>query len=380
MREISVLFWGTYDKGKPRNRILIKGLQENGVCVQECHASIWEKTEDKSQITGLGRKLHFFVRLVASYPVLILRFLRIPRPDVVVVGYLGHLDVLVLWLFARYKRVPIVWDAFLSLYDTIVCDRKLLSRNNPVAILVYCWEWLACRAAQRIVLDTQAHADYFSQQYKIPSDKFAVVFVGVESENFPVGSKNKKSIKDTDNSIVLFYGQFIRLHGIETIVRAARLLAEVPIQFILVGDGQETKNIADMLEQYPSDNISWIKWIEYPELQLTIQKADICLGIFGESEKASRVIPNKVFQILHSGKPLVTRDSPAIRELLDPGMAGVYLVPAASPEALADAIKMARKVIQSSPNEISLHSGVRSLIIPRAIGYVFYRTLLDVVA
>ena len=116
------------------------------------------------------------------------------------------------------------------------------------------------------------------------------------------------------------------------------------------------------------------------QLQVKIQQADICLGIFGDSEKASRVIPNKVFQILHSGKPLITRDSPAIRELLNPDMTGVYLVPAASPKALADAIQTAREAMQKRPVDTCLHSEIRDLIIPRAIGYAFYRTLLAATA
>jgi glycosyltransferase involved in cell wall biosynthesis len=378
MKGISVLFWGTYDKGKPRNRILIKGLLENGVSVRECHASIWEEVEDKSQIAGLGRRLHFFVKLISAYPVLLYRFLRSPRPDVVVVGYLGHLDILVLWLFAKLKRVPIVWDAFLSLYDTIVCDRRLLSKNNPLAMMVYCWEWLACRAARRIVLDTQAHADYFSRQYTVPGEKLGAVFVGAEPENFPVCSRTPKNAGDHLECLVLFYGQFIRLHGIETIIHAARLLAGTSIQFLIVGDGQESEKIAGMLRSHPLENVSWRQWIEYSELKRAIQNADICLGIFGKSEKASRVIPNKVFQILHSGKPLITRDSPAIRELLDPDMAGIYLVPPGSPEALADAIELARQALVQTPHDICLHSQVRVRITPHAVGGALYRILLEV--
>ncbi len=375
-KDISVLFWGTYDKGKPRNRILLKGLQENGVHVRECHIPIWENVEDKSQVRGIGRKVHFFIKLVLAYPVLIYRFLLIPRPDVVVVGYLGHLDVLVLWLFAKIRRVPIVWDAFLSLYDTIVCDRNLLSKNNPMAMLLYCWEWLACRAANRLILDTRAHAEYFSKQYNLPGNKIDVAYVGAEPENFPIGSVKANKKYDSNDFTVLFYGQFIPLHGIETIIRAARLLAETPIKFVIVGDGQEAEKISNLLKEYPLDNLSWIKWIEYPQLQLKIHQADLCLGIFGRSEKASRVIPNKVFQILHSGKPLITRDSPAIRELLNPDMAGIYLVPAASPDALAEAIQTARKVMQKCPNDNYLHSEIRELIIPRAVGSSFCRALL----
>ena len=47
-----IVFWGTYDTGKPRVRILLQGLRENGVEVSECQANIWENVEDKSQLSG----------------------------------------------------------------------------------------------------------------------------------------------------------------------------------------------------------------------------------------------------------------------------------------------------------------------------------------
>ena len=68
----------------------------------------------------------------------------------------------------------------------------------------------------------------------------------------------------------------------------------------------------------------------------------MCLGIFGATEKAALVIPNKVFQILSARRPLITRDSPAIRELLGDGVPGATLVPPADPVALAAAIERAR--------------------------------------
>jgi glycosyltransferase involved in cell wall biosynthesis len=94
-----------------------------------------------------------------------------------------------------------------------------------------------------------------------------------------------------------------------------------------------------MLDAEKLPSLKWIPWVEYEKLIDWISQADVCLGIFGASGKAARVIPNKVFQILAAGKPLITRDSPAIRELLLPDMDGVTLVPAADAPALADAVR-----------------------------------------
>jgi glycosyltransferase involved in cell wall biosynthesis len=362
---MKVLYWGTYDTGKPRNRILLRGLKECGVQVSECHYDLWSGVEDKSQIRGVWQKIIFFLKWLCSYPKLILQFFQVEKPDVIVVGYLGHVDVIVIWLFAKVRRTPVVWDAFISLYDTVVIDRKLIGQNNPLAILLFAWEWLACRAADLVILDTHAHAQFFVEQFGLSREKVRSVFVGVEPEKFPRNSTDTGCL-DRKFTTVLFYGQFIPLHGIETIVEAARILKDENINWVLIGKGQEALKIQKLLDESSLEKLTWKDWVEYESLISYIHQADICLGIFGESPKASRVIPNKVYQILASGKPLITRISPAIKELLSEKTPGVILVPAASPVLLAAAILDMRDKLPSFPE--SLYDDIYTEVLPEKLG------------
>lgn len=361
-----VICWGTYDLGKPRNRIMLRGLREAGVELVEIHKEVWGGVEDKGHIAGAGRKLMLVLKWLAAYPGLIWRYMRAPRHDAVLVGYMGQLDVLVLWPFAKLRGVPVIWDVFLSLYNTVVEDRRIVGRGNPLAWLLYAWEWLACRAARRVVMDTAAHADYLAQLYGIAPEKTASVLVGVEPEAFPPSAPGQGN---GDGLTVLFYGQFIPLHGIETIVRAAQAAVGEPIRWILIGKGQEEGKVRRLLAEAPA-NVEWIEWVEYQELRDHIARADICLGIFGDTDKAARVIPNKVFQILSAGAPLITRDSPAIRELLSPDLPGVYLVPPADAEALLEVVRRFREARPNLP-ERPLHRVVAGRIVPLAIGKDF---------
>ena len=79
-------------------------------------------------------------------------------------------------------------------------------------------------------------------------------------------------------------------------------------------------------------------WVEYERLPDELHRASCALGIFGTSAKAARVIPNKAFQALACGTPLVTADTPAARELLRDGESAL-LVPPGDPQALADALR-----------------------------------------
>ena len=130
---------------------------------------------------------------------------------------------------------------------------------------------------------------------------------------------------------VLFVGKLIPLHGLETVLAAARAASE--LRFRLVGSGQ----LEELVRGRPG-NVDWVPWVEYRRLGDELHRAACALGIFGTSGKAARVIPNKAFQALACGTPLVTADTPASRELLVDGESAL-LVPPGDPTALAAALR-----------------------------------------
>ncbi len=369
------LFWGTFDLGKPRVRILLQGLKENGIAPTIIHKDIWGDVEDKSQVKSSKDKLVKIARFLLAYPILICRYLFAPKHDVVVISYLGHFDVLLIWLFARVRRKKIVWDAFLSLYNTVVEDRKMVSKGSIVAKSLYALEWLACRAADTIVLDTHAHGEYFVNTYNVPREKVKTAFVGAELEKFPT-TDHKQAGRNTALN-VLFYGQFIPLHGIPVIHDAALLLRNENINWTIIGEGQMASTFAEALEKKPLSKLNWIKWVQYEELVSQIHKADICLGIFGDTDKASRVIPNKVFQIISSGVPLVTMDSPAIREIFTEPRPGVKLSKAGNAEDLAEKILQMREELTSLT--LPVNETLRDTISPSSIGKAMKRICTDTI-
>jgi glycosyltransferase involved in cell wall biosynthesis len=203
------------------------------------------------------------------------------------------------------------------------------------------------------------------------------VWVGAEVEAFrAVADRVEQAHDRVESHRVLFYGQFIPLHGLETIIAAARLLRDEPIEWILIGRGQDEGLIRRQLQEQTLPRLRWIEWVDYFDLKDWIQRADVCLGIFGTSEKAASVIPNKVFQTVVAGRPLITRDSPAVRELLSPSAPCVYLVPAGNPEALAQAVRQQRKDHCCAGRPVECHAGISGRIDKTAIG----RQFLEVVS
>ena len=157
------------------------------------------------------------------------------------------------------------------------------------------------------------------------TERLAVCFVGAEERLFRPGWQPAEDFH------ALFVGKLIPLHGLETILAAARLAPELP--FRIVGSGQ----LDALLDERPP-NVEWIDWVDYERLPEENQRAGCALGVFGTSAKTGRVIPNKAFQALACGTPLVTADTPAARELLRDGESAL-LVPPGDPEALAAAVR-----------------------------------------
>jgi glycosyltransferase involved in cell wall biosynthesis len=358
---MKIVLWGTYDVGKPRIRILREGLRAQGVEITEIHKDVWGDIGDKSAVRGARAWLRRGMRLLGAYPLLVWRYLRAPAHDLVLVSYPGQLDVLVLRAFAWVRRKRIAYDWFISAFDTVVEDRRLLGRRNPLAWMLWTGEWLASRTADIAFMDTAAHARRMERLFRLSPNSVGCVWVGAEQAFF------QRSLHQPSEEYlqVLFYGQFIPLHGIGTIIEAARMLRDAPIRWTLVGRGQEAPRIRAMLAEDPLPALHWVEWVPYDQLGEWIKRADVCLGIFGTSDKAASVIPNKVFQIVASGRPLVTRDSPAIRELLTDSPPCIHLVSAGDARALAGVIHDCMKLVQTPPRTChhALHAQITSVAI-----------------
>lgn len=330
---MKVVIWGTYDTGKPRTRILIAGLIKNGIQVEEIHKDIWSDVADKSQLSLLA-KIWFLSVWIFAYPRLIIRYLRSAKHDIVLVPYMGHLDVFFLRIFAKFRRVPIVWDMFISLYDTTVNDRKTLAKNGMRARLLHWLERTACNFVARTLLDTAPHAQNIGTILGVGSDRIDWVPVGVELNAFPRLAPNP--VKSTKTKL-LFYGQMIPLHGISTILEAAQSNRGLQFDWHLIGRGQDDTQIEVFLTDHSAENVTWEEWVPYEHLIERIQTSDICLGIFGASNKAASVVPNKVYQVVAAGRPLITRQSEAMDQFLQGYTQGIKLIPPRDSEALLDA-------------------------------------------
>ena len=341
-----VCFFGTYERDYPRNRTLAEGLKRAGWQVLECHVPLWEKERDKTgrYLGPFSLVLRAFELKLACLKLLLKYVFTVGRYDVMLVGYIGHFDMPLAWLLTRFPRRPLVFSPLISLYDTLVDDRRSIADGTFMSRFLRWLDRQTCAKADLVLLDTEAHIDYFVEEFNLPRKRFARVFVGAVEPDAPSeggsgeGAHGYTPAEDTPFR-VMFVGKFIPLHGLPFMLEAANRLKDVPdIVFDFVGSGQMTDEIHETARRLNLENVRFTDWIPYEQLHRFLQGWGVCLGIFGTSDKAVRVIPGKVFVALSAGKAVITADSPAIRELLADGESAV-LCRRGDPEALAGAIR-----------------------------------------
>lgn len=297
-----------------RNAIILKGLREQDVRIVEC--------------TDSSRSY------LLRYPNVLKRFVLNNKKDLdlVFIGFLGQPLVPII---KRLTNKPIILDAFLSTYDTMCFDRRKFKPSSLGGRFFYWLDKHSCELADRVLLDTNSHIDYFVETFGLNRGKFERVFVGADESIF----YPREASGENDKFKVVYYGTYHPLQGIEYIIKAAKTLESYEdIEFKVVGKGPEWGRIMKLARESNVRNVEFIDCVLYERLPLEIAKADLCLGgHFSDIGKARRVIAGKTFQFIAMGKPVIVGDNPANRELFK-DRRNALMCEMANADALAEAI------------------------------------------
>lgn len=316
-----VLFFGTYDAERhPRVRVLREGLAAAGIEVLECNVPLDVGTEARVRAlrqpwraSGVG------VRLAAAWRQLRRKARALPPVDAVVVGYLGHFDV---HLARRlWPDAPVVLDHLTAAGDT---GRDRGAGPGVLRLLEEVDE-RALETADAVLVDTVDNLAALPTRHR---SRALAVPVGASDRWFRAARASSPCPVR-----VVFFGLYTPLHGAPLIGSAISKLAGERLTFTMIGQGQEL----EVTRRRAGDNphVTWIPWVPPEALPDVVGAHHVCLGIFGSTAKAQRVVPTKVFQGAASGSVVVTSDTSVQRTML--GEAGLHTAPG-DPVALADVL------------------------------------------
>lgn len=327
-----VLIFGSYDCNlHPRIEVIHEGLKAAGVQTEEINVPLGLSSVDRIAIFSKPLKaIEFFLRLLSCWLQLVVRASQFRRRTVrtVIIGYMGHLDILLAKLL--FPRAIIALDYLVS-FRHAAQDRSIDVKGIRTFLGII--DYVATTVADIVLVDTEENIPTVPSRNR---SKAQVVSVGASGAWFRKRQEFSAEVSDSSGLNLIFFGTYSPLQGVDTIANAIINFQknEANFQLTMVGNGPGRAWVEERLAPL-GEKVHFIDWLPQHELIKAVQKSDVCLGIFGTSKQASRVVPNKIFQGSASGCAIITADSPPQRRM----MRGAALyVAAGDAEALASVL------------------------------------------
>ncbi len=138
--------------------------------------------------------------------------------------------------------------------------------------------------------------------------------------------------------VVLYTGAHGMSNDLQVVLQAANLLREhADIHFVLLGAGKEKPHLMDLAESLGLTNLEFADPLPKTSMPAAIAAADACLAILKPIEMYKTTYPNKVFDYMAAGKPIVLAIDGVIREVVKKSDCGIFCQPG-NPQEMSEAI------------------------------------------
>lgn len=240
------------------------------------------------------------------------------------------------WALARIKgahfllEVRDLWPAFAIAVGVL---------RQPILIAASEWlEKFLYRHADRVVVNSPGFIDHTRKR---GARLVELVPNGADTSMFnpqSMGKAASQTMGYPDKYIVLYAGAHGMSNDLEVVLEAAGLLKiRADIFFVLLGDGKEKPALQTRAEEMALTNLKFLPPIPKNEMPAALAAADACIAILKPIPLYGTVYPNKVFDYMAAGKPVVLAMTGVIRKVIESAGAGL-VIPPGNPAALADGI------------------------------------------
>ncbi len=281
------------------------------------------------------RVLSFFSFMFSSFWVAS----RVRRVDVVWGTSPPIFQGITAWAVARLKQVPFIFEVR-DLWPAFAVQVGVL--RQPVLIRASEWlERFLYRHADRLVVNSPGFVEHITQR---GARRVEVIPNGADWRMFDPaasGSEFRRSLFPTleGKFVILYAGAHGISNDLGVVLEAARLLLDRPeVAFVFIGDGKEKLALMAQAEKMGLDNVRFLPPVPKTEMPAALAAADACLAILKPIPLYGTVYPNKVFDYMAAGRPVLLAINGVIREVIEAAQAGIW-VPPGNPHALADATR-----------------------------------------
>jgi glycosyltransferase involved in cell wall biosynthesis len=240
------------------------------------------------------------------------------------------------WLVARLKGKHFVFEVR-DLWPSFAIAIGVL--KNPILIRLSLWlERFLYSNADRIMVNSPGFVDHITAT---GAHDIVVIPNSVDVSMFnpdSTGQNFRKEHQLEGKYVILYAGAHGISNDLDVVLEAANLLRQqTAITFVLVGDGKEKQNLITQAASLGLENVIFLPPIAKDQMLDALAAADACVTILKPLDLYKTTYPNKVFDYMAAGRPVLCVIDGVIRQVVESGKAGVF-IPPGNPQALASAI------------------------------------------
>ena len=241
------------------------------------------------------------------------------------------------WLLARLKGVPFLlevrdlWPAF-AVAVGVLHNKTLIQLSEWLERFLY-------KHADQVMVNSPGFLAHVKAR---GAGEVALIPNGADPAMFDPesdGAAFRQAQDLADEFVVLYAGAHGLSNDLDVVLDAAALLTDQPgLRIVLLGDGKEKPRLQARAAEMGLDKVLFLPPLPKTKMAEALAAADACLAILKPIELYKTTYPNKVFDYMAAGRPVILAIDGVIREVVEEAEAGVFAQPG-DPEALAAAIQ-----------------------------------------
>lgn len=230
------------------------------------------------------------------------------------------------WLLARLKGVPFLFEVR-DLWPAFAIAVGVL--KNPILIGLSNWlEKFLYRHADQLIVNSPGFIHHVLERGAksielIPNGADPGMFIPLGK-----GAQIRQQWGLTNEFVVLYAGAHGMSNDLDLVLESAKQLQRNSgIHFVFVGDGKEKKNLQLKAESLELSNITWLPPVPKNQMADVLAAADACVAILKPIEMYKTTYPNKVFDYMAAGRPVILVIDGVIRDVVETANAGIFCQP-----------------------------------------------------
>lgn len=272
--------------------------------------------------TGTFKKI---IQLIITLPLVFLALRRAKARS-----YHGHDFVgLLILALAGIWNTPIVYDSHELFFE----QKNAFLPKNVKLIGQKVEKYLAQRSVKTITV-SEGIAKEFVQRYQIES-----VVVRNLIDLRTIQQQSALSYNTADKKVIVHSGSITFGRHLPELISALPYLSDNVI-LVLMGDGSLSTSLVAQAETLGvSEKLKIVRSVKPNEVVATLAQADVGLALItSEFLSYYYALPNKFFESISAGLPVLTSQNPDMKALVEQYNIGLSCDPT-NPESIADAIK-----------------------------------------